>query len=121
MPNTQARGVPLRGSKVANDVIAAAKVSAVRSATVCGSVLRRAKYAVTAATFARYSASNSDTRPAGPLPCGAGRDRGQFSDVDGIWLTLLVGFLPRQRHTPPAPAARRGSRPTAGPRRKLAP
>jgi hypothetical protein len=43
MPNTQARGVPLRGSKVANDVIAWTKVSAVRSATVCGSALRRAK------------------------------------------------------------------------------
>jgi hypothetical protein len=43
MPNTQARAVPLRGSKVAKDVIAWTKVSAVRSATVCGSALRRAK------------------------------------------------------------------------------
>ena len=34
MPNTQARGVPLRGSKVANEVITWTKVSAVRSAIV---------------------------------------------------------------------------------------
>ncbi|HEX4062885.1 MAG TPA: hypothetical protein VHY58_17860 [Streptosporangiaceae bacterium] len=43
MPNTQARAVPLRGSKVPKEVIAAVNVSAVRSATACGSVLRRAK------------------------------------------------------------------------------
>ena len=53
MPNTQARGVPFRGSKEQKPVIAATKVSAVRSATTCGSALRRAKYAVTASTFAR--------------------------------------------------------------------
>ena len=53
-------------------------------------------------------ASNSTTRSAGPPPCGAGCDRGEFSDVDGIWRTLLVASLPQKRHTPapvqPAPA-----------------
>ena len=53
MPNTHARAVPLRGSKDAKPVITATNVSAVRSATSCGSAVRRAKYAVTASTFAR--------------------------------------------------------------------
>ena len=53
MPKIQARVVPLRGSKVAKEVITLTNVSAVRSPTVCGSALRRAKYAVTASTFAR--------------------------------------------------------------------
>jgi len=53
MPNTQARTVPLRGSKDSKEVITATNVSAVRSATTCGSALRLAKYAVTASTLAR--------------------------------------------------------------------
>jgi len=43
MPNTQARAVPLPGSKDPKLVIAVTNVSAVRSATTCGSALRRAK------------------------------------------------------------------------------
>jgi hypothetical protein len=53
MPNTHARAVPLPGSKVAREVITATNVSAVRSATACGSAVRRAKNAVTASTLAR--------------------------------------------------------------------
>jgi len=45
--------VPFRGSNAPKEVITATKVSAVRSATTCGSRLRRAKYAITASTFAR--------------------------------------------------------------------
>jgi hypothetical protein len=44
MPHTQARGVPFRGSKVENDVIAAAKVSVVKSARVCGSACPLARF-----------------------------------------------------------------------------
>ncbi len=35
---------------------------------------------------------------AGPVNArrlGTTRDRGEFSDIDGVWLTLLVGFRPR--------------------------
>jgi hypothetical protein len=53
MPNTHARAVPRAGSKVAKLVIALRNVSEVRSATVCGSALRRAKNAVTAPTCDR--------------------------------------------------------------------
>ncbi|MCK2244792.1 hypothetical protein MZC64_43815 [Crossiella sp. S99.2] len=53
MPGNQSRAVPLAGSKVRKEVIACAKVSEVRSATVCRSVVRRAKNAVTTAKFAR--------------------------------------------------------------------
>src|SRR6266487_2619039 len=48
MPNTQARAVPLPGSKLLKEMITWTNVSAVRSATACGSALRRAKNAVTA-------------------------------------------------------------------------
>jgi hypothetical protein len=45
--------VPLLASKVANDVIARTNVSAVRSATNCGSVHLRAKNRMIAPTSAR--------------------------------------------------------------------
>ena len=43
IPNTRARAVPRPGSNDPKLVIAVTKVSAVRSATTCGSALRRAK------------------------------------------------------------------------------
>src|ERR1700761_8359737 len=91
MPNTQARPVPWTGSNDPKLVIAATKVSAVRSATTCGSPLRRAKYAVTASTLARYSRSNSAAAPAsadGRRACAV------------LSVTPLVAVSLPSRHTP---------------------
>lgn len=52
-PDDGARPVPRSGSKDPKEAMASTKVSAVRSATMCGSALRRAKYAVTTFTYAR--------------------------------------------------------------------
>jgi hypothetical protein len=51
--NSQARALPLPESKLRNEPAAPTIVSEVRSATVCGSVQRRAKYAVRTPTLAR--------------------------------------------------------------------
>jgi hypothetical protein len=53
IPNTHARPDPRFGSKPPNPVAARTNVSEVRSATVCGSPQRRAKYAVTALALER--------------------------------------------------------------------
>src|ERR1700722_2703505 len=104
MPNTQARAVPLRGSKDPKWVITATNVSAVRSATSCGSAVRRAKYALTASTFARYTRSNSAAAPDPAVPDPAGSPLARAARrVPAVFpVTYLVAVQPPHRH------ARRG-------------
>lgn len=100
MPKTQARAVPLRGSKVLKEVITWTNVSAVRSATVCGSALRRAKYAVTAAKLARYIRSNSAAASSPTRHCrGSGGGGGWRSGCPVLSLTHLVAIQPPWCHT----------------------